>query len=85
MTEASDKKLEVTTGYSKNDLPYFRIGSGERIIVIFGGGPDFQHKPPSGFQLRMSSSSFKELAKMVGEPGTEPCDHAAGGVSGHIV
>jgi len=63
MTKAYATKLEVATGYSKNGLPYFRMGSGDRIIVIFGGGPDFQHKPPSGFQLRMSSSSFKELAK----------------------
>jgi len=62
MTKAYAKKLEVATGYSKNGLPYLRMGSGKRIIVIFGGGPDFQHKPPSGFQLRMSSS-FKELAK----------------------
>jgi pimeloyl-ACP methyl ester carboxylesterase len=63
MTKEYDTKLEAVTGYSKNGLPYFRMGSGQRIIVIFGGGPDFAHKPPSGFQLRMESSSFKELAK----------------------
>jgi pimeloyl-ACP methyl ester carboxylesterase len=63
MTKEHDTKLEAATGYSKNGLPYFRMGSGQRIIVIFGGGPDFEHKPPSGFQLRMVSSSFKELAK----------------------
>lgn len=63
MAKKHDTKLEGTTGYSKNGLPYFRIGSGQRIIVIFGGGPDFQHKPPSGFQLRMLSRSFRELAK----------------------
>ncbi|MHA2407722.1 MAG: alpha/beta fold hydrolase, partial [Candidatus Ranarchaeia archaeon] len=56
-------KQEATTGYSKKGLPYFRIGSGQRTIVIFGGGPDFAHKPPSGVQLRMMSSSIKELAK----------------------
>ena len=63
MIEEYSIKLEAATGYSKNGLPYFRMGSGQRIIVIFRGGPDFAHKPPSGFQLRMESSSFKELAK----------------------
>jgi len=63
MAKENGTKLEAVTGYSKNGLPYFRMGSGQRIIVIFGGGPDFQHKPPSGFQLRMLSSSNKELAK----------------------
>ncbi len=58
-----ETKLETPSGYSKNGLPYFRIGSGQRIIVIFGGGPDFAHKPLSGFQLRMASGSFNELAK----------------------
>ena len=63
VTKEHGAKLEAATGYSKNGLPYFRMGSGQRTIVIFAGGPDFQHKPPSGFQLRMISSSFKELAK----------------------
>ena len=63
MTKEYDTKLEVAAGYSKNGLPYFRMGSGQRVIVIFAGGPDFEHKPPSGFQLRMASSSYKELAK----------------------
>jgi len=63
MTKERGTKQEVATGYSKNGLPFFRMGSGQRIVVIFGGGPDFAHKPPSGFQLRMMSSSFIELAK----------------------
>ena len=63
MAQGRGTKLETATGYSKNGLPYFRMGSGQRIVVIFGGGPDFAHKPPSGFQLRMTSSSFAELAK----------------------
>jgi len=63
MTEKHGTKQEAASGYSKNGLPYFRMGSGQRTIVIFGGGPDFAHKPPSGFQLRMVSRSFKELAK----------------------
>jgi len=63
MTKERGTKQEVATGYSKNGLPFFRMGSGQRIVVIFGGGPDFEHKPPSGFQLRMESSSFMELAQ----------------------
>ena len=55
-------KLEVTTGYFKNGLPYFRIGSGLRYLVIFEG-LNFVHKPLSGLGLRMMSSSFKGLAK----------------------
>jgi pimeloyl-ACP methyl ester carboxylesterase len=55
-------KLEVTTGYFKNGLPYTRIGSGPRKLVIFEG-LNFSHKPPSGLMLRMISSSLKRLAK----------------------
>lgn len=40
------------SGYSKNNLPYIRIGNGERIIVIFDG-LDFTHKPPRGMELMM--------------------------------
>jgi len=63
MTEEHSMRLKATTGYSKNGLPYFLMGSGQRTIVIFAGGPDFAHKPPSGFQLRMASGSFSELAR----------------------
>jgi len=55
-------KVEVTTGYFKNGLPYTRIGSGPRDLVIFDG-LDFSHRPPSGLKLRMISSSLKRLAK----------------------
>lgn len=55
-------KLKVTTGYFQNNLPYARIGSDPRNLVIFEG-LDFNHKPPSGLMLRMVSSSFKRLAK----------------------
>jgi len=41
MAKEHGKKLETVTGYSKNNLPYFRMGSGQRIIVIFGGGIGF--------------------------------------------
>jgi pimeloyl-ACP methyl ester carboxylesterase len=55
-------KLKVTTGYSKNNLPYFRIGDSPRNLVIFNG-LDFDHKPPSGLMLRMSANYFKRLAQ----------------------
>jgi len=55
-------KLQVTTGYSKNGLPYVRIGSSPRNLVVFGG-LDFEHKPPSGFMLRMVSSGYQHLAE----------------------
>jgi len=56
-------KLAVTTGYFKNGLPYVRLGSGQRKLVIFGGGPNFDHRPPSGLMLRMWTSMFKRLAE----------------------
>ena len=56
-------KPEVTTGYSKNNLPYIRIGSGSGNLVIFEG-LSFNHKPPSGrLALRMSTGYVKRLAK----------------------
>jgi pimeloyl-ACP methyl ester carboxylesterase len=55
-------KLEVTTGYFKNNLPYIRIGSSPRNLVIFGG-LDFDHKPPSGIMLPMTTNYYKRLAQ----------------------
>jgi pimeloyl-ACP methyl ester carboxylesterase len=55
-------KLKVKTGYFKNGLPYTRIGSGTRNLVIFGG-LDFDHKPLSGLWLRMFTGSYKHLAQ----------------------
>ena len=55
-------KLKVTTGYFQNGLPYTRIGSGPRNLVIFDG-LDFNHKPPSGLMLRMMSSTYKRFAE----------------------
>ena len=55
-------KLNVKTGYFQNGLPYVRFGSGSRNLVIFGG-LDFDHKPPSGLQLRMATSGFQRLAE----------------------
>jgi pimeloyl-ACP methyl ester carboxylesterase len=46
--------LKVTTGYSKNDLPYARIAGGRRILFIIDG-LDFSHKPPSRLQMIMPS------------------------------
>jgi len=55
-------KTELETGYSQNDLPYVRMGNSSRKLVVFGG-LDFDHKPPSGFMLRMTSNNFKQLAR----------------------
>jgi pimeloyl-ACP methyl ester carboxylesterase len=55
-------KREVTTGYSKNGLPYFRIGSGPRDLVVIEG-LNFAHKPLSGLGLRMMSNSFGRFAE----------------------
>lgn len=55
-------KQEVTKGYFKNGLPYFRIGSGPRNLVVFEG-LNFVHKPLSGLGLRMMSSRFKRFAE----------------------
>ena len=52
----------VETGYSQNGLPYVRIGNSSRRLVVFGG-LDFDHKPPSGFMLRMMRSNFNYLAQ----------------------
>src|SRR4030067_3443418 len=35
MAKEHGAKLEAATGYSKNGLPYLRMGSGQRITVIF--------------------------------------------------
>ena len=56
------KNNEVTTGYFKNGLPYFRIGSSPRNLVIFEG-LNFVHKPLSGFGLRMMSNTYKLFAE----------------------
>ena len=55
-------KSGITTGYFKNGIPYARLGSGSRILVIFDG-LDFAHRPQSGMMLRMMDSRFKRLYK----------------------
>jgi pimeloyl-ACP methyl ester carboxylesterase len=63
MTEANkDTKLEATTGYSENGIPYLKIGNASRTLVIFDG-LNFENKPPSGLQLRWVKKDYKELAK----------------------
>ena len=58
----SDRNLtETTTGYFTNGLPYVRIGSGPRNLVMLEGGYD--GKPPSGFMLRMIRGSYEGFAK----------------------
>ena len=63
MTEENrDTKPKVTKGYFESGLPYFRIGSSPRILVVFDG-LSFENKPPSGLMLRMSVGGFKRIAK----------------------
>ncbi len=52
--------LKITTGYSRNGLPYVRMGSSERVLVIFDG-LDFTHKPPSTLELRLTGGLMKRL------------------------
>lgn len=53
-------KLEVTKGYFRNGLPYARIGSGPRNLVIFKG-LDFRHKPSSGLWYRWVRRFVKDF------------------------
>lgn len=50
-------KLEATTGYFKNGLPYASFGNGAYKLVIFNA-LDFKHEPPSGPFLRMVVGAF---------------------------
>lgn len=43
---------KVTTGYSKNGLPYARVEGGKRTLFIIDG-LDFSHKPPSRFEMML--------------------------------
>ena len=56
------KNRQVTTGYSNNGLPYFRIDGGPQNLVIFEG-LSFNHRPLSGLTLRVMSNSYKRLAE----------------------
>jgi pimeloyl-ACP methyl ester carboxylesterase len=53
-------RRRVITAYSSNGLPYACIGSGARDLVVFVG-LEFQHKPPSGIMLRMSTGYLSGL------------------------
>jgi len=53
-------RRRAITGYSGNGLPYACIGNGTRNLVVFGG-LEFQHKPPSGIMLRMSTGYLRGL------------------------
>jgi pimeloyl-ACP methyl ester carboxylesterase len=60
--EKSDNKQKATTGYSENSLPYFRVGTNPRVLVVFEG-LNFENKPPSGLQLRWVAGDYKRFAK----------------------
>ncbi len=53
-----EAKLKATTGYFESGLPYLRIGSDPRILVVFEG-LGFENKPPSGLMLRMYVGSAR--------------------------
>ena len=55
------KSKQVTAGYSKNGLPYFRINGGPRNLVIFEG-LSFNHKSLSGLTLWGTVNSYKHFA-----------------------
>ncbi|MFA5363579.1 MAG: alpha/beta hydrolase [Candidatus Bathyarchaeia archaeon] len=55
-------KTKPTTGYSENGLPYFCLGTAQRVLVVFNG-LDFENKPPSGLQLRWTAADYKQFAK----------------------
>lgn len=57
-----DTKLKAITGYFESGLPYLRIGSDPRILVIFEG-LGFENKPASGIMLRMYVGSVKLIAQ----------------------
>jgi pimeloyl-ACP methyl ester carboxylesterase len=54
-------KLKISSGYFKNGIPYACFGTGTRNLIIFDG-LDFEHKPPSGMQLKMICNSFRGAA-----------------------
>jgi len=53
---------KVISGYSKNGLPYFRIGGGPRSLVIFGG-LSFKHKALSGLAVWGTSRRYIKFAE----------------------
>ena len=55
-------KSGTTAGYFKNGIPYACFGKGSQNLVIFNA-LDFDHKPPSGMQLRMMCNSFNPIAE----------------------
>jgi len=52
--------MKVTTGYSKNGLPYACVEGGKRVLFIMDG-LDFSHTPPSPFQVKYFSGYVKTL------------------------
>lgn len=55
-------KSNISTGYTRNNIPYTRMGQGSQILVIFDG-LDFMHRPPSGLLLRLTDGSFRLLSQ----------------------
>lgn len=53
-------RKSIITGYSSNNLPFARIGTGPEILVAFEG-LNFNHTPPKGMSLKMNAKMFMGL------------------------
>ena len=56
------KNLRAATGYSRNGLPYNRLGSGPRTLVVFQGGV-FENKPATGLLSQILVNPYNFLGK----------------------
>jgi pimeloyl-ACP methyl ester carboxylesterase len=54
--------MAALSGYSSNGLPYARLGSGERTLVIFSGS-ELENKPLKGLALKTLQLGFGGLAR----------------------
>lgn len=50
-------RIESATGYSKNNLPYLKMGNAPRTLVIFDGF-NFDHRPLSGMAASMAAGNY---------------------------
>lgn len=54
--------MKAQSGYTSNGLPYAKVGSGSKAVVIFTGS-ELESKPPSGVQLKALEMGYKGLAE----------------------
>ena len=53
--------METERGVFDNGIPYVRFGKGEKILLVFSGGPG--NDVPSGLMLRMFTNGLKLVAQ----------------------